>query len=92
MFLAKYMAIWRACTRLRDFVCMRRIFQNKSVLHTVVMMSSMVGFAFAAVHDFAYDTLCQLQVDFLVVYGRMGHNGDDNAFQVAHAVTTFSAM
>ena len=39
-----------------------------------------------AVHNLAYNALCQFQVDLFVVYSGMGHNGDDNTFQVANAV------
>ena len=62
------------------------IFQTKMFAYGGDDVVNGYGFAFA-VHDFAYDALRQLQVDFLVVYRRMGHNGDDNAFQVAHTVT-----
>ncbi len=81
--LAKYMAIWRACTTslFLDFVYGYDSIRSACIL---LMISSTVT-GLLSLNYFAYDALSQIQIDFFIVNGRMGHDGNDNTFQVTYA-------
>ena len=61
------------------------IFQTEVLTYGGDYIIDGYGLAFA-VHDFAYNALRQFQIDFLVIYGGMSHDGDDDTFQITHTV------
>ena len=70
--LAKYMATWRAWLQIEVLA---------NYVDDIIDSDSFC----LTTNDFTNNALCQVQIDFFIVNGRVGHDGNDNTFQVTHA-------